>query len=160
MKLADDCFWHNPDRPRSPRSGRYRAINAPRECLLSWDFPHRRPLLQRDFPEKRLSEFRSLRKSKKIRRSEAIRLSLSARSRSGRDEAIVSDPPPTAPRMLAAMRGTTRWRLDASPPSPKHSHEIATTCRKHETEGHGGQVTNDPAGHLARCADRIESATK
>jgi hypothetical protein len=29
--------------------------------------------IQRDFPEKRLSEFRSLRKSKKIRRSEAIR---------------------------------------------------------------------------------------
>jgi hypothetical protein len=40
-------------------------------------------------------------------------------------------------------------RLDDSPPSPKHSHEIATIGRKHETEGHGEQATNDPAGHLA-----------
>ena len=51
--------------------------------------------------------------------------------------------------MLPAMRKMTRLRLDASPPSPNHSHEIATIGRKHETEGHGGQVTNDPAGHLA-----------
>jgi len=43
----------------------------------------------------------------------------------------------------------TRLRLDGSPPSPNHSHEIATIGRKHGTEGHGGQVTNDPAGHLA-----------
>ena len=27
-------------------------------------------------------------------------------------------------------------------------------------EGHGAQMTNDPAGHLAWCADRIESATE
>jgi hypothetical protein len=32
---------------------------------------------------------------------------------------------------------------------PKYSHEIATIGRKHETEGHGGQVTNDPAGNFA-----------
>jgi hypothetical protein len=26
---------------------------------------------------------------------------------------------------------------------------LLTIGRRHETEGHGGQVTNDPAGHLA-----------
>jgi hypothetical protein len=31
----------------------------------------------------------------------------------------------------------------------QNSREIATIGRKHETEGHGGQVTNDPARHLA-----------
>ena len=31
----------------------------------------------------------------------------------------------------------------------QNSREMATIGRKHETEGHGGQVTNDPARHLA-----------
>ena len=101
---------------------------------------YHRPLLQRDFPEKRLSEFRSLRKSKKSAARRRSTVSWSALSRSGRGEATVSDRPLTAPRMLPAIRRMTRLRLDASPPSPKHSHEIATIGRKHETEGHGGQV--------------------
>ena len=126
-RARDVRTWHNPDRPRSPRSGRYRVIsglNAPRERLCSGIVPKRfsrgspvgiaslaawyswqrsrglpsefangyapppsavvlrwpqrqglrdawakmsdsisSALLQRDFPEKRLSEFRSLRPS-------------------------------------------------------------------------------------------------
>ena len=58
--------------------------------------------------------------------------------------------------MLPAMRKMTRLRLDASLPSPKHRHEIATIGRK----GHGGQVTNDPACHLAGAPIRITRVKK
>jgi hypothetical protein len=54
---TNDRLWHNPDRPRSPRSGRYRVIsglNAPRERLccgivpndsrvvVPWEWRHQR----------------------------------------------------------------------------------------------------------------------
>jgi hypothetical protein len=100
------------------------------------------------FPRETIERASKFAKEQKIRCSEAIRR-LVERSRSGRGETILLDRPPTAQRMLPAMRRMTRLRLNASPPSPKHRHEIPIIGRKHETKGHGGQVTNDPAGHLA-----------